>query len=174
MPRETSIDILVTELENLISPWRQATVSAASKSVPPHISLLYPWRSAPVDKADINALREVVRDHRSLQLKFTGIDNFPNGTIYLGIEKTPELTLLIRKIFKAFPDTPPYGGEFPDPMPHLTIAKSSDAELEELMQEISAVLSPKLPIEIALHEIVVMEEDETGNWKIHTRIPLDE
>ncbi len=174
MPRETSIDILVTELDDLISPWRQATVSVASKSVPPHISLLYPWRSAPIDDADINALRELVQDQRSLQLRFTGIGNFPNGTIYLGIEKSLGLTLLIRKIFKAFPDIRQYGGEFPDPIPHLTVANSSDEKLDELMQEISATLSSKLPIEIAVHEIVVMEEDETGNWKIHTRIPLDE
>ena len=90
-------------------------------------------------EADINALRAVVRDHRSLRLRFVGIGNFPNGTIYLGIEKTPRLTLLIRKIFEEFPDTPPYGGEFPDPMPHLTVAKSSEEKPDELMQEISAV-----------------------------------
>ena len=173
MPRETSIDILVTELDDILSPWRHATASVASKSVPPHISLLYPWRSAPIDDADINALRAVVQDHRSLRLRFAGIGNFPNGTIYLGIEKAPGLTLLIRKIFKAFPDTPPYGGEFPDPMPHLTVANSSDENLDELIQEISAALASKLPIEIAVQEIVVMEEDETGNWKIHTRISLD-
>lgn len=60
MTRESAIDVYVPELVGLLDRWRLPTIAVAAKEVPPHISLLYPWRPAPVGPSDITEAAAVV------------------------------------------------------------------------------------------------------------------
>jgi 2'-5' RNA ligase len=175
MPRETSIDIHCKEIDALISKWRHATVAVASKGVPPHITLLYPWRPAPITDVDVSALKSILKGQHPFPLVFTRVEQFSNRVLYLAIDEKSEVRTLMQKIIAAFPDASPYGGEFSNPIPHLTIAKvPNDVIFDALIQEVSASIESELPIEIIIREIVVMEEDEDTNWKIHSIVALDE
>jgi 2'-5' RNA ligase len=174
MPRETSIDLHFSELDDLIGRWRRATVPVATKGVPPHITLLYPWKPAPLADADVERLGSVIERRETFSLRFTGVERFPRArALYLAVKESAKLRRVMQSIFSAFPDTPPYKGAFPDPVPHVTIAKAvDDEELDALAEEIAAQLSPHLPIEVAVHDVVVMEEGEDSVWRTCASIPL--
>jgi 2'-5' RNA ligase len=175
MSRETSIDLHFDEVDALISKWRHATVAMASRGVPPHITLLYPWRPAPLAEADVTELKSVVKQQRPFSVVFTRVDQFPGRVVYLAVNEEPELDGLRQKIVAAFPDASPYGGAFSYPIPHLTIAEAADdVTFDTLVREITASIAPELPIEILVREIVVMEEGEDTNWKVHSTLTLGE
>lgn len=48
------------------------------------------------------------------------LDTFPNGIIHLLPEPADGFARLTSLLIEAFPDHPPYGGDFP-PVPHLTL-----------------------------------------------------
>jgi 2'-5' RNA ligase len=175
MTRETSIDLHFQEIDALISKWRVPSVKIASKGVPPHITLLYPWRPTPITDTDLGILRSVIKGQHPFPIVFTHLQQFSNRVLYLAVNEESNVRTLITKITNAFPDVLPYSGEFPNPIPHLTIAKApDDATFEVLFQEVSAYIESELPIELIVREIVVMEEGEDTNWKVHSIFKLDD
>ncbi len=175
MPRKSAIDIHFKEIDDLISKWRHSTIAVASKGVPPHITLLFPWRPVPITDIDISTLRSVTKGQHPFPIVFTHIEQFSKRVIYLAINEESDVRILIQKIIAAFPDASPYDHEFPNPIPHLTIAKApDDATFDALFKEVSASIVSELPIEIIVREIVVMEEGEDTNWRVHSIITLDQ
>jgi hypothetical protein len=75
---------------------------------------------------------------------------------------------------KKFPDTPPYEGAFPDPVPHLTVAKSPNpAGVEQMKASIAASISNQLPLHAAVKEISILVENRDGIWSVHYQHALD-
>jgi 2'-5' RNA ligase len=172
MPRESSIDLNFPELGPLVDRWRLPTVPIASRGVPPHISLLYPWRSAPLAHSDLEAATEAIRGIPPFEMVLRKLDRFP-GVLFLLPEPDDTLRALIKRLIVAFPDTPPYGGAFVDPVPHVTLAKaSSEDELDRLEQEVIEALAPELPLVIVVREIALDEEGPSGRWVTRCTVPL--
>jgi 2'-5' RNA ligase len=169
---ESSIDIHFQELDALLSPWREATVEVATKGVPPHITLLYPWKPPPIEAADIRALEGALADVRRFTLTFAETRTFPSGVIYLGLEDESIPRSIAGALSTAFPEYPPYGGAFPDPVPHLTIAKVDPERMARTHAEIDAALRDRLPLRVAVDEIVLMIEDNDGWWTVRHRHAL--
>jgi 2'-5' RNA ligase superfamily len=158
----SSIDLHFSGLISVLDGWRMETVAVAQRGVPPHISLLYPWRNAPLLESDLDSLRLILNDIKPFELCFDRLEIFDPGVLYLALEDDIIIRQLMNELYKAFPDTPPYGGAFVDPIPHLTVAKGTLAEVVELKSVVSEKLA--LPFKILISEIVVMEESETGQW----------
>ncbi|MEE8389888.1 MAG: 2'-5' RNA ligase family protein [Anaerolineae bacterium] len=172
-PRETSIDIHVPELMAVLAPWRDVTISIAAKGVPPHLTLLYPWRTPPLTAQDLAALHGAIADYEPFPITFTSLGRFSPTVLFLQLADDTAILALMRAIHTVFPDTPPYGGAFPLPTPHLTVAKAtSDAELDQLEQEVTITLAPNLPLVVQVQQIVVMEDDHNGDWHNIAIIPL--
>ena len=170
---ETSIDIHVPALTAVLAPWRDLTIPIATKGVPPHISLLYPWRTAPLAAHDLAALHTAIADYPPFPITFTSLARFSPTVLVLQLADTTAVRALMRAIHTTFPDTPAYGGAFADPVPHLTVAKAtSEAELDQLEQEVLARLAAHLPLLVQVEQIVVMEEDHNGDWHNLASIPL--
>jgi 2'-5' RNA ligase len=175
MARESAIDIHLESLEALIAPWRQATVEVAVKGVPPHITLLYPWRVAPLSEEDAREVQKVLEQYPSFEIQLAKVSHFGKRVIYLALNERSEKAVkeLMQVLFRAFPETPPYGGAFSDPTPHLTIAKAKDDEtFEQMMAEITRVLAPKLPIKHQVSGVSVIEEAEDGYWHLRALVPF--
>jgi 2'-5' RNA ligase len=121
MARESAIDIHLESLDDLLKPWRQITVEVANKGVPPHLTLLYPWRVAPLSAGDILALQAALQPLEPFEIRFTKLSHFARRVLYLALGEASERAVknLMQTLFQAFPETPPYGGQFPDPTPHL-------------------------------------------------------
>jgi hypothetical protein len=81
---------------------------------------------------------------------------------------------LTRRLAQAFPETPPYGGQFgADPTPHLTIALAeTEEELHRLQADILVCLEPLFPLHIPVHALSLEEEGTDGTWQIVATVEL--
>ncbi len=170
---ETAIDIHVPELAVILAPWRDVTIPIAAKGVPPHLTLLYPWRTPPLTAQDLDALRGAVADYAPFPITFSGLGRFSPTVLFLQLADDSAMRALMGAIKAVFSDTPAYGGAIPDPTPHLTVAKATrDAELDRLEQELLVALAPHLPFVVQVKQIVVMESDRSGDWHDLAILPL--
>jgi 2'-5' RNA ligase len=170
-PRESSIDLQFPHLGSLFSPWREAV---EVKGIPPHVSLLYPWRTPPLDDRDLDAVRATIANFTAFPVTFSGIGRFPRKRVlYLKIQDNVALLTLMHAIHGAFPETPPYRGEHQEVIPHLTIAfADNDLELDQLEQEIRLQLEPHLPLSVEAQLVTVAQENLTGIWSNFAELPL--
>jgi 2'-5' RNA ligase len=172
MARESAIGINAPGLSYLLDQWRIPTVEVATRGIPPHVTLLYPWRPAPLQPSDVERAMAALAGTRRFTLRLPTIDRFLQ-VIYLRAEPDDVLRGLMQRLAMAFPETPPYGGAFPDPTPHLTVAKGvTDAELDRLEIEIVGHLAPHLPLVVDVSEIALEEQGEDGFWSIRATVPL--
>lgn len=169
---KSSIDVVFPALADLLDRWRIPTLTVASRGVLPHITLLYPWRPAPLQTADLLGVRTAVAGTRPFIVAFRQLDRFP-GVLFLRPDPDDALRALTRRLVVTFPDTPPYGGQFPDPAPHLTVAKASTEDrLDRLEEEVVACLGPLFPLVFTVREIAIQEEGDDGMWSVHSNIAL--
>ncbi len=170
-PRESSIDLQFPDLTRLFSPWRDAN---AAKGIPPHVSLLYPWRTPPLDHRDIDAVRTIIATCAAFPITFSAIGRFPiERVLYLKIEDNIPLRTLMSAIHVAFPETPPYRGEHREVIPHLTIAiAGNDFELDQLEQEVRHRLEAHLPLSVEARSVVVAQENLNGFWSAVAELAL--
>lgn len=171
--RESAIDICLPELAALIDQWRLPTVPIASQNVPPHITLLYPWRPAPLHPEDCRAMAAAVAGTPPFVVTFQHLGRFP-GALFLAPTPEDVLRALTQRLVRAFPETPPYGGQFgSDPTPHLTIAKAAtEGELDRLEAAVSARLEPLFPLSFQVRALSIEEEGPDGFWQVSSTIEL--
>lgn len=170
-PRESSIDLQFSDFTYLFSPWRDAI---EAKRIPPHVTLLYPWRTPPLDDRDIDAVRATIANCAAFPITFSAIGRFPrDGVLYLKVQNNGPLRTLMQAIHRAFPETPPYGGKFLEVIPHLTIATAeNDFQLDQLEQEVHARLEAHLPLSAEVQSVVVAQEDLIGVWSTVAELSL--
>jgi hypothetical protein len=172
MTRESAIGINAPGLSYLLDQWRIPTVEVATRGIPPHVTLLYPWLPAPLRPSDIERAVVALAGTRRFTLRLPTINRFPQA-IDLRAEPDDVLGGLMQRLAMAFPETPPYGGAFPDPTPHLTVAKGvTGAELDQLEIEILGHLAPHLPLMVEVSDIALEEQGEDGFWSVRATVPL--
>jgi 2'-5' RNA ligase len=82
MSGESSIDIALPEVADLVDRWRAPTVEVARLGVSPHITLLYPWRPAPLTASDISEAEAAVRGAPPFTLTLANFGRF-SGVLFL-------------------------------------------------------------------------------------------
>jgi 2'-5' RNA ligase len=101
-----------------------------------HLTLLGPWLAEPTPK-DLATVAWIVADEPPFTFTLAEVRQFPGGVLYLAPEPEEPLRRLAARLAAAFPQTPPYGGEFPDSIPHLTIDHTmTGASTESLRDEL--------------------------------------
>jgi 2'-5' RNA ligase len=176
MTQLSAIDIHVEWLDEMLEPWRRANVEVANHGMPPHVTLLYPWRVAPLSEKDAEAVRKVLGRQSLFEIRFAELSHFGKRVLYLALDKDSEKAVkqVMQTLFRAFPETPPHGGQFADPTPHLTVAKAkSDEHFEQLMNEILERLEPKFPIKHFVDKVSIVQQDPTGFWRLHSEVLLE-
>lgn len=157
----SSVDLHFPQLSELLSPWWPGTHPAG---VPPHITLSYPWVDAVTEEA-IEAVTEIASTTSRFEVRFTGVDTFDSGVVFLRPEPDREVRNIITRLARRFPEAPLYGGTITDPIPHLTVARASPgASVQELRADIADALASVLPIHLPVTVLSVMEERPNGNW----------
>jgi 2'-5' RNA ligase len=171
MTRESAIEIVIEHPALATLPyWQQM----AASGVPPHVTLLYPWRPAPVENASIGALRAVAEQFVPFALTLRRVATFPKGVVYATVEPEAPVRWLIGAIAEVFPDAAPYGGEFAGtgPVPHCTLAKCEPDQVESARSEFAETFEAILPITVPVTSIAVEEQSDTGRWAVTTSVPL--
>lgn len=89
-----------------------------------HITVLAPFLPSP-DAAALGAVESILAAAAPITFTLARLETFPNGIVYLAPEPADPFRALTEALVAAFPQCPPYGGEFPDVVPHLTLDQLS-------------------------------------------------
>ena len=134
--RETALVLVVPEAEPYVREWRARHDPSAAQGMPAHITLIYPF--APLESFDAGPLIALFASQPGLDLSFARTARFPD-TLWLAPEPKQPLVALISALAAAYPAHPPYGGEFADIAPHLTVAQGEESVLERIAQTLKGV-----------------------------------
>jgi 2'-5' RNA ligase len=170
---ESALVVLVGEAEAVAKPFRDRYDPSAASGMPAHITLLYPFQ-APDDVDDITrgSLRDCFARFEPVRFSLAAIKRFPSGVLYLAPEPDEPFRQLTLAIWNLFPQTPPYGGKWPDIIPHLSIAWLADEVLlTEVADDFARAAEGKLPIRATASEIALMD-NRSGRWKVEASFSL--
>ncbi|WP_345558302.1 2'-5' RNA ligase family protein [Nonomuraea rosea] len=140
---ETALLAVVKEAEPVVEPWRRRFDPAALAGVPAHVTVLVPFLDADrVDAGVIDELRGLFGGHGSFAVRFDRCRRFP-GVLYLAPTPDQAFRALTEAVVARWPEVPPYGGQFAEIVPHLTVAHGLQAQA---LDEAEAALTAQLPI----------------------------
>jgi len=168
---ESGFIVCVPEAEAMVGSLRERFDSSARLGVPAHITVLFPFMSsenitAPVVQRIESVLREVQRFDFSL----AKVARFP-ATAYLEPQPAAPFIALTESLAREFPQFPPFGGEFPSIIPHLTVAHGSATEAQAAEAELASSLALHGPITSVCSSLVLME-NSSGTWRQMHVFPL--
>ncbi|MDX2834404.1 2'-5' RNA ligase family protein [Streptomyces scabiei] len=88
--------------------------------------------------------------------------------MYLAPEPDAGFRCLTGAIVERWPEHPPFGGQFDDVVPHLTVAQGQD---EAVVEKIEAVLLAGLPVVAWVSTVDLLVHDGT-RWRQRASFPL--
>jgi 2'-5' RNA ligase len=170
---ESGVVLEIPEVEPLLAGWRRRHDPAAATGVPAHITVLYPFIPPEDLTAEaLEALRTIAGGTAPFRFALVGVDEFP-GVLWLRPEPSADFVALMHRVWAAYPGRPPYGGRFPDPIPHLTVAVVEPGEQQKaLRSDLERELAGQLPVECAASAVTVLCSDGTGRWSAHHRFAI--
>lgn len=145
--------IPVPELESVVRP-RLERRSPGYLPLDPeetsaHVTLLGPFAQLDaIDEGVLAELRVFFGDVTPFPFELTQICQFPGGRVYLSPESVSPLRQLAHELWRRFPEYPPFGAEFDDVVPHLSVPIPDGESLDTLRFE----LEPRLPITVHARE----------------------
>ena len=135
--------------------------------LPPHITILHPFKKPrSIGDSDLAMLSRLAQSVGGpIDYELAQLGDFDGLTFVAPQPDVPfiELTLAAERFW---PDHPPYGGEFEDIIPHLTLGVRDPSPVER--DRISAML----PIRARATGLVLMTRNRRGRWRIHSSYPL--
>jgi 2'-5' RNA ligase len=148
---------------------RRAWDRNASAGIPAHVTILFPF----VGPGDLGSsirgeLASIAASQERFEVRFERVGRFP-GVVYLVPDPAEPFMRLITAVAVRFPAYPPYGGEFAEVIPHLTIAESDD---DGPLDEVATIASRNLPFGAHVAGLEVLVESGAGRWHRHWRLPL--
>jgi len=172
-PRQTlsrsAVLVHIPEAEPVVGTCRLAHTGDAPLGVPPHVTLLFPF--VPVERLTTDVedrLAGLLGAAQAFDAVFARTARFPR-VLYLEPEPEEPFAALTGEIAAAWPEHPPYEGEFETVVPHLTVAESDD---ERVLERVAANVEPHLPIRARVREAQLYAQDAAGRWHERRRLPL--
>ena len=154
MPGHSVLQLPVPPLEEWVrartSHYDEGFVSADPRFGHAHVTALGPFAPAP-SAADLAVVAELAAATAPIPVRLADLAQFPNGIIHLVPDPADRLRDLTARLVAAFPDWPPYGGEFGDDVqPHLTVdAASSQVDLAST----ATLLADVVPVDVVLDRL---------------------
>lgn len=160
----------VPEAEPAVSLWRSQLDPMAALGVAAHITVLFPFAPpTSIDEATRDALRALFGAITVFDFRLVATRWFDQNVLWLAPDPAAPFRALTRAVTEAFPACPPYGGQFADVVPHLTIGDHGPADA---MHAAERQLHIALPISSTARSVALMTELSTGRWTRAERFPL--
>jgi 2'-5' RNA ligase len=114
-----------------------------------HITALGPFDPAPSRQA-LELVGAIAASTDPVAVRLERLAQFPNGIIHLVPEPDDALAAITARLVAAFPDWPPYDGQFEDVRPHLTVDAASDVVD---LASTARLLSDVVPADVVLDRL---------------------
>lgn len=122
---QTALIAVVPEAKSVVGALRASYDLSAQQGVPAHVTVLIPFLGiGKVDAAVRAELADIRASVPAFDVKFTAFRR------------------LTAAVAERWPEHPPYGGEYDDVVPHLTVAEGS----VHVLDLAEAILTPQLPV----------------------------
>jgi hypothetical protein len=167
----TVLVVPVPELEPFVRErtehYDASFLSADPAFVHAHVTVLGPFLAAPTPD-DLARVGEIASGVPAFDFVLDRMGEFADGIIHLLPEPDEPFRVLTRRLVAAFPQCPPYGGAFPEPVPHLTLDQRApgidEASLRGMLGEVlpAACRADR----IALHRYANHDCRVLAEWKL--------
>jgi 2'-5' RNA ligase len=170
---ESALVVLVPEAEPLVKAFRDRYDPSAAAGVPAHITLLYPFRPpSEIDQETCDKLRRCFQAFGAFGFSLAPIRRFPDGVLYLAPNPDEPFRELVLAIWDQYPETPPYGGKWPDIVPHLSVAWVRDEQqCDKIADDFARTARGKLPIVATAAEVTLLEK-RSHQWRTREKFRL--
>lgn len=168
---ETALIIVVPEAEPHVSHLRRQFDPSASRGLPAHITVLYPFMPPEdVTTAVADQIRAIALSFTAFDFQLSDVGVFP-GALYLAPTPKEPFGALTAAFALHFPRYLPYGGQFRRVVPHLTVAQAGGWQHSSAHTELLCALYPSGGILCRCSELV-LTEDSSGRWAKMYKFPL--
>lgn len=162
----TALVLLIPESEPLVGGWRKRFDPVAAQGMPAHVTVLYPFMDEEaIDPECLAQLDGLFAEIPAPALTFRRTGRFPNA-LWLAPEPAGPVKAITQALVAAFPDYPPYGGAFPDSIPHLTVAQGAGAVVDEAEAGLSASFTEPIVSRIVACSLFAFRD---GRWRERKR-----
>jgi 2'-5' RNA ligase superfamily protein len=170
---ETAVLVLVPEAEDAVAEHRRHLDMAASWGVPAHLSVVCPFvPPADVDDHVLARLAAAVGTVPAFNCVFSRTEWFGADVLWLAPDPDAPFQELISAVVAAFPAHLPYGGAYPDPVPHLTIGELRLGNAAELAAA-ERTVRLHLPIRARVDRAVLLAgRPERDSWRLVAELGL--
>ncbi|MGO4598556.1 2'-5' RNA ligase family protein [Terrabacter sp. 2RAF25] len=171
---ESALLLAIPAAEPAVARHRERHDLSARMGVPAHVTVAYPFKPwALVEDGDLSALAALCRATPALDLMFSRTGWFGDDVLFLEPDDLGSIVALTRRVERAFPDYPIYGGVFDDLHPHLTVGHGSGvAALRAIEQE----LASQLPLSQVVDRLQLWSgpplASATPGWRLMRSFPL--
>lgn len=168
---ESGLVVVVPEAESAVSRHRQGLDANAGLGVPAHVTVLYPFvPPTRIDATALDGLRNLFARAEPFDYRFSSLAWFGDEVLWLAPDDPQPFRALTENVHHAFPAYPPFGGQFDEVVPHLTIGHG--VGLEDLRAAERAV-SQCLPISGRAAEVALLTRSPaSGTWDRAAAFPL--
>jgi len=168
---ESGLIVRVPQAEALVDDLRLLHTEAAQLGVPAHITVLFPFMAPEcIDSAIVARIGEALSAHRTFEFSLAAVGRFP-ATTFLAPDPAAPFVALTDALAREFPQYPPFGGEFAQVIPHLTVAHGDEGVAAMVERDLTARLAARGPVRSRC-EAVELYENATGRWRPMRRFEL--
>jgi 2'-5' RNA ligase len=161
---ESTFIVRVPRAESCVGALRERYDASSRLGVPAHITVLFPFMSPErIDDAILRKIGMTLGQVPPFDFTLASVERFP-ATTYLAPEPAEPFVALTQILVREFPEFPPFGGEFPTVIPHLTVAHGCATEAALAEEELVTAMAEQGPIQATCGSVVLME-NSTGLWR---------
>jgi 2'-5' RNA ligase len=160
----TALIVVVPEAEALVGELRLRYDESARLGAPAHITVLFPFLAPDnVSSETLVALGSLFSTHRSFAFRLGSVGRF-RTTSYLAPSPSEPFASLTEAVWRAYPEQPPFAGEFGSIVPHLTVAHGDAGEAAVASEVVADALARQGAIRSVCRAVVLME-NSSGRWR---------
>jgi 2'-5' RNA ligase len=161
----------VPEAEAAVARHRERLDANASLGIPAHVTVLSSFMAPEaIGAAVLGELERLFAAFRGFRFQLTGTGWFGDAVLWLAPGDPAPFRALIACVYEAFPAFPPFGGQYEDVVPHLTVGHGHPvADMRAAEKSVRA----HLPIQACAAAVTLMTEQSAGGqWARAARFCL--
>ncbi|MEV4352254.1 2'-5' RNA ligase family protein [Actinoplanes sp. NPDC049596] len=171
-PTHSALILAVGEAEPVVAAHRERLDTAAGWGVPAHVTVLYPFLAP--ERIDEHVLAVLTRTAASVPAFFCAFERiewFGDTVVWLAPTPATPIVTLTAALAARFPDNQPYGGEFTEVVPHLTIGHDHP---RPVLEAAAAEIAGHLPIHSRVDalRLIAGRPEPGGTWATLAEFPL--